>query len=646
MSPTDAPRPRIRWKTVSGSGLLVVGVMAAWLLAAVAGCSEKKDLVRTIQSKRQSRLQSQTSVDHLGKTFDLLQKLVELNPKESKRQIVYHLNQWERGRTSKADQAIRDLPVTPLVKNIRDLLPEDVTPDQLAQSSFLASDVDHLRDSYLCRQLSQWVDHPQQDDPLLTDWFDKVSQELGAADASKLKTASRLFDWVVRNIAIEPMVENTPGPPPPPMSRGLTFRGAAYRQTDYQTLWRGSGDAWQQAGVFILLARQASIPAFVLALPPGTTVDNETDEVVSELTPWCVGVLIGKQIYLFDPVIGIPIAGPDQTGIATLSQARSDASVLRRMKVPGFFNYPFSKKKVQQCVAMLHVTAEAISPRMKLLQSGLTGDRRMVTFVDADELEQEIDAVRGIAGVRLWRKALLADRYAEDLKRAAERDPVFQFWYLSRWAILEAPISSAELLAKARWKHLHGQFDNDEVENEKGARVLYLAQRAPEFEIADLSIDVNLQKAYGVRRELGISQEVYQRQLQQAQNMMRMGKRTATYWISLIQYDDGRFDTAETWFTKRVLGDGQASRWESAAIYNLARTFERLGQTDQAIELYKSEKNPRPHGSRIRARLLGKQNPSGNDDADQDEDELSDEASDELSDELSDEAYNEPPDNE
>jgi tetratricopeptide (TPR) repeat protein len=348
--------------------------------------------------------------------------------------------------------------------------------------------------------------------------------------------------------------------------------------------------------------------------------------------------LIGKQIYLFDPRLGIPITGPDQTGIATLSQARSDASVLRRMKVPGFFNYPFSKTKVQQCVAMLHVGAEAISPRMKLLQSGLTGDRRMVTFVDADELEKKIDAVRGIAGVRLWRKALMADRYAEDLKRAAERDPVFQFWYLSRWAILEAPIPSAELLAKARWKHLHGQFDNDEVENEKGARVLYLAQRAPEFEIADLSIDVDLQKAYGVRRELGISQEVYQRQLQQAQNMMRTGKRTATYWISLIQYDDGRYDTAETWFTKRVLGDGQVSRWESAASYNLARTFERTGQTDQAIELYKSEQNPRPHGSRIRARLLAKQNPADQDEPDQGEPDQEDGDS-------SDEASNEPSDN-
>ena len=355
-----------------------------------------------------------------------------------------------------------------------------------------------------------------------------------------------------------------------------------------------------------MLARQSGIPAFILALPPGS---DEAGDTVN-LMPWLVGVLVDDEVYLFEPQLGCPVPGPGQTGIATLSEARKDSSVLRRLKVPGFFDYPFTNKQIKQCVALLHVTPEAISPRMKLLQSGLTGDRRMVTFVDADQLAKDIDAVRGIAGVRLWRKSLQSEIYAADLKRAAERDPIFQFWYRSRWAILESPMSSAELLAKARWLHLQGVFDNDEMDHQKGARVLYLSQRAPEFEIADLSIDVNLQKIYGVRRELGISPDVYQRQIRQAQQMMRMGKRTATYWISLIQYDDNRFDTAETWFTKRVLGDNQASRWEPSAIYNLGRTVERLGNIDEAIELYKSDKNPRPHGSRIRARLIEKQDES------------------------------------
>ncbi len=116
---------------------------------------------------------------------------------------------------------------------------------------------------------------------------------------------------------------------------------------------------------------------------------------------------------MFDPEIGTFIPGPNQVGIATLAQARSDASVLRRLNVPGFFDYPLTKQDVQQCVALLNVLPEAISPRMKNLESGLTGDRRMKIFVDADELAKRIDEVPGIAGVRLWKVPLLAEVYAK-----------------------------------------------------------------------------------------------------------------------------------------------------------------------------------------------------------------------------------------
>ena len=87
---------------------------------------------------------------------------------------------------------------------------------------------------------------------------------------------------------------------------------------------------------------------------------------------------------------------------------------------------------------------------------------------------------------------------------------------------------------------------------------------------------------------------------------MRLGKRTATYWISLIQYDDGRYDTAKNWYTKRVLVEEQLSFWEPHARYNLARTYERLGDSDRSIELYKTDGDPQEHGYRIRARLLAK----------------------------------------
>ncbi|QDT03735.1 hypothetical protein K227x_21200 [Rubripirellula lacrimiformis] len=570
---------------------LITAMVAVVGMATIGGCSDDSDTVRRIRAQRQSRMQTESQQDHIGETVSLLSRLVELNPDEARRQIAYHLNRWSDERSPQPGDDISEF-----IKTVSELLPPEVVAERIDRESYTRDDVDHLRDSYLFSRVAEWVNTDASDDPVLADWFAELEQQ-DASAALQLRTASRLFDWTMRNVAFEPLVPTAPAPPAPPLAFDMKFQGAGYRQSDYQTLWRGTGDSLQRAGVFILLCRQAGIDAAVLAIP-------STDD--GSLQPWCTGVLIGKDIFLFEPELATFVPGPNQTGISTLAQARSDASVLRRLNVPGFFDYPISKDDVQQSVALLNVVPEAVSPRMKSLQSGLAGDRRMVTYVDVNDLAKRFDAISGISGVRWWSVPLLAEAYARDLAAAAQRDPLFSFWYQSRWAILEAQIENSRQLASARWRHLHGQFDNDDEANVPGARGLYLGQRAPEFEIEDLRIDVDLQKAYGIRRELGTDSKLYDRQVQQVQMMMRQGKRTATYWISLIQYDDQRYDTAKTWFEKRVLDPNQPSPWEPAARYNLARTAEHLDEIDQAIELYKTAGDPQEHGNRIRARLVSK----------------------------------------
>ncbi|MEM8671027.1 MAG: hypothetical protein AAGG48_26100 [Planctomycetota bacterium] len=554
----------------------------------LTGCSDDLDTVRQIQSDRQAKLQAESEQDHLGEAFSLVSRLVELNPEKAERQISYHLNRWADSKSQNSDE------VPEILGTISDVLPTENAEERFLRERFLKSDLSHIRDSYLARRAVEWVDHERSDDPLLTDWLTEKTSELSEEDADRLRTATRLFDWIVRNIAYEPMKQEGDLGTSAEFSMGMEFRGAGYRQTNYNTLWRGYGDALQRGGVFTQLCRQASIPAVILAVQSSDT---------GALNPWCVGVKIADQIYLFDFELGTYIPGPGQVGIATLSDARSDASVLRRMNVPGFFEYWRSKSDVQQCIALLNLTPEAISPRMKLLESGLTGDRRMNLYVDVETLAKELDEVSGIAGVRLWSMPIMAETYQEELKVAAKRDPGLAVWYATKFAIMESVNSPLTL---ARWRHLHGQFVDDEDEDEAGARTLYLAQRAPEFEIQDLRINVDLQQAYNVRRDGDMTPEQYDLQIRQTQSMLRLGKRTATYWISLIQYDDQRYDTAQNWFTKRVLTDEQISFWEPAARYNLARAVEQTGDLDRAIELYKTDGDPQEHGNRIRARLVGR----------------------------------------
>ncbi len=579
----------VAFSRLAGSVHCVSSTTLVLLVFSIGGCADDADAIRRIRSQRQAKMQSQTQQDHIGETFSLVGRLVELNSDEAQRQIAYHLNRWSDGRTAgEPDDA------SEMLRTVRDVLPPQAIKDRIDRTTFTRDDTNHLRDAYLFKQVSNWINHESSDDPVLADWLAEQEKE-SSTRGLQLRTAARLFDWTVRNIAYEPKIPVLPAPPAPTMSMGMEFQGPGYRQTDYETIWRGTGDALQRAGVFTQLCRQVGLTSCVLATA-------STDD--GKLTPWCVGVLIESQIYLFEPELGVFIPGPGQVGIATLADARRDASVLRRLGAPGFFEYPLTKDDVQQTTGLLNVLPEALSLRMKELQSGLAGERRMVTYVDVNAEAQAIDDVSGVSGVRLWDVPILAEAYQIDLETAASRDPVFQFWYISRWAILDASIDNSRQLAVARWSHLTGKFDNNEADDSKGARVLYLAMRAPEFEIADLRIDVDLQKAYGIRRELGMESEIYDRQVQQIQSLMRQGKRTATYWISLIQYDDQRYDTAKNWFANRVLDESQPSQWIPAARYNLARTEEQLGNIDRAVELYKTAGDPQEHGNRIRARLI------------------------------------------
>ena len=439
----------------------------ASLAVVVIGCERDDTTVRAIQAQRQKRVQTQSKQDHLGEAFNLLQSYVDLNKDKARRQIAYHLNRWLDVRPVDAELSMPEM-----LRTIREIVPPERLADDFERTRFAPSDINHLRDCYLFRKVTEWVDSERSDDPLLADWLEAKAGTLSEEDATKLRTATRLFDWTVRNIAIEPKVmpENTAPPLPLPLPLGMKFRGAGYRQSDYHTLWRGTGDSLQRAGVFTHLCRQVSIPAFVLAIPVSQT---------GELKPWCVGVLIGEEVYLFEPELGMFVPGPSQVGIATLSQARSDASVMRRLSVPGFFDYPYSKQDVQQVTALLNVTPEWVAVRMKHLEQGLTGDRRLIAYADIEAEGEQIDAVAGIAGVRLWKVPLLNRVYTAVLEKAAQREVMFGFWYYSRWAIMDAPAPMSEELSRGRWRHLHGMFDSSEDGSIEGARTLYLAQRAP-----------------------------------------------------------------------------------------------------------------------------------------------------------------------
>jgi len=564
---------------------------------ASGGCSDDAKVVRSIQAGRQIKQQAETKVDHLGEAFGLISGLVELERESANRQILYHLNAWQQSHARSGDEG--ELPLD-LLKTVSDVMPLEASRGIVTRPTFAESDVDVLKLRYLFRQIAETVRAGEVTDTLWSQWIENNRQSFEGDAADQLAIAVRLFDWTIRNIALEPLVPTQPGPTPR-LPLGMTFGGAGYRQTPFQTLFRGTGDAWQRSGTFMGLCRQADLPACLLASAPSA------DSSDTQPRSWLVGVLIGGEVYLFDCGLGLPVIGPGQEGIATLAQARRDPAVLRRMNVPGWFDYPFQRDDIQQCVAMLMVEPESLAFRASRLQDSLTGDLRLGVYDHPATLATAFTAVAGIASVAIWDKPLLARVYQTRINEIANQDPAIFFYINAPWTILEADFDQAKRLALGRWRHLKGQLEGNPDEGFEGAKLLYLSQRQPEFEIEDLRFDVELQKRYGIRRELGMSSEIFDRQVQQIQAIMRQGKITATYWLSLIQYDTARIDLARTWFQDRILGDGFDSNWEIAARYNLARSLESLGETQRAVELYKTEGDTQEHGNRIRARLVGRE---------------------------------------
>ncbi|MEM9826807.1 MAG: tetratricopeptide repeat protein [Planctomycetota bacterium] len=551
--------------------------------------------MRKIRSTQQRQLVEETQQDDLAEGIGYVDRLVELNAEEAERQIAYHLNRWLEIRGGLDDGA--SLP--DLFKPLNAIVDQGELERRFSQTQFDRTDILHLRNAFLFSRMVEHIDSPESmhDDPLLSDWLKSVRQQQGDKVADQLTTATRLADWLFRNIAWVPMQIGATAKPSE-VPDGMVHEGPGYRQTVFQTAMRGRGDWMQRSRLFVELCYQANLDGLLVGinLNPAEVAD-----------PWAAGVAIGGEVYLFDFETGIFVPGPGGVGIATLSQARRDASVMRRMKVPGFFDYPIDKETLSSCIAILPVKPEAASPRLKLLNDSLTGKLRFRTHIDLPALVQRVDNAGGISGVRLWEVPLQAEVYQAAMEKSADRDANFAVFYRGKWAMLEEKFPSSERLKTARWRQLKGEFAENEEDGSQGARTLLLLSRSPEFEIDDLRTNVDLQNDYGVRRQANTTPEEYDRQIRAVQSLFRMTKRTATYWISLMQYDDGRFDDASNWFSQRVLLDDQQNVWGNSAKYNLARTYERLGKIDKAIEIYKTQGISNEHGHRIRARLLGKQ---------------------------------------
>ena len=143
---------------------------------------------------------------------------------------------------------------------------------------------------------------------------------------------------------------------------------------------------------------------------PGLRSREEKAE--KNLQPWCVGVLIEGNVYLFDPLLGLPIPAPNgvtrdaagQLAIqpATLAQVAADDKLLRRLDVDENHAYGVKASELTRVTALLEASPPYLARRMKLLES--QSDRRAEDGSDHLALDacRQWREAKHVAEARLW----------------------------------------------------------------------------------------------------------------------------------------------------------------------------------------------------------------------------------------------------
>lgn len=403
---------------------------------------------------------------------------------------------------------------------------------------FPAMDSPAFREAVWLRDVSTWASGEELDNPV--------------------KPAIALFDWVVKNVDL---VRE---------SRTQAQSGSVrVFQTPMETMLFGQGTGIDRAWLFVLLARQMNIEAALLGL---------ADENNNLTKLWGVGVLIDGKVYLFEPVLGVPIPKPGslkltENGLAlepaTLSEAAENEAVLEQLDVFQEGSYAVRAKDMQRVVALVEASPSYLSQRMKMVENRLTGDQKIVLTTDATAQIERFKQCQYVIGSQMW--PLPYQTIWQEIRLAVKR----QEWLAAKLRPLVFPPQSA-LLWRARSYYFKGQFTGD-----PSATSFYQAARRSDFAMSTANIDAQDRLQW---------QEI---------------KIDASYWLGLMVAQTGNSRAAEDYLKTRVLMANPGGKWEYGATYNLARLAEATGDIPMAIKLYRIHlEAPQTQGNLIRARWL------------------------------------------
>lgn len=571
--------------------LAVIGLMIG--VGTIGGCRkvQRNDRAVVIDQAIQAK---KTKSDNLRDAFRYLNQLNPSNREKVTKEVLVQLNTWIDGVSKDRFQYATPKLYQPGPANWANRA--DVSNP--AQLFFDEWDVDYLFQCKLMRLMSEWIVAAPVRDKLLQPSIDAMKAKLPPNEAAQFEEAYKLFDWTVRNVGLEDG-QNAKGDansvttltmdPREPM-RGPTI---GCTKLPWETALFSRGDYVERGRVFAALAQQRGIDTVWVSV-------NGTSTAPGYL--WAIGVPIGSELYLFETKLGLPLLDPDTLAFATLKEARANDRILRRLDLPGQFEYKIDPGDLKTVAFLVDALPTSLSARMKVLDKSLLGADRMQLFVDTDALAAKLEKIAPGDAVAIWHTPLMARDFAaqirETLSAPSQATAQVIGQYISSYGVwlMETPAS------KARMQHLRGKFES--TLDEEGALSLYMKCRVDDESIAKLSYDPDIQKEFGLFRGLEEPKEVFEMRLGQAQMLYGLSKVDANQMLAQLHYDRGSYESTINWLEKRILPDKRAELWHAAGYYLLARAQVELDQKSAAETALTHQPSPQEPGNRLRLRLL------------------------------------------
>jgi pyridoxine/pyridoxamine 5'-phosphate oxidase len=386
-------------------------------------------------------------------------------------------------------------------------------------------------------------------------WSRDIAQWARGDALADLDAVTSLFDWTVRNVQLD-----LPGDGPTMISH------------PWQALVYGHGTAEHRAWVFAELCRQQGID--VVILKPTAGADGQP-------APLLAGALVDGQVYLFDPQLGLPIGGR-AAAVATLAEAAENDDLLRAFDISGELTYPLTAAQLDRVDALIVASPLQLARRSALLEAALEGEEFVKLTANANALGEQLAEQPHIAAVRLWERPFQAVADEFGLKPSVRQQAAAEF----------EPFAQRPLLWKARVLHFQG---NKDVRAEE--RSDPLAQpRSGHQDAPKLYQDRTVRPSDDVLATLDATKrEVYE-----------AAKAASSYWLGLLIYDRGDYEIASSWLGDRTLEREPKGKWAPGARYNLARAYDKLGRTDEAVKLLEAtpESDPQRIGNLVLAKQL------------------------------------------